>query len=58
MKQPMANNLMQQLLEHVTATLDMKLEMRDIEHSLCEFDKMMRVINQQGRPKQLYDGRG
>lgn len=58
MKQPMANNLMQQLLEHVTAILDMKLEMRDIEHSLCEFDKMMRVINQQGRPKQLYDGRG
>lgn len=32
-----------------------KLEMRDIEHSLCEFDKYSRVANDEGRsPKQKY----
>lgn len=32
------------------------LEMRDIEHSLCEFDKYMRVSNGEGRPRSRYDG--
>lgn len=31
-----------------------KWEMRDVEHTLCEFDKYERVRNGQGRPKQLY----
>jgi len=31
-----------------------KLEMRDIEHSLCEFDKYMRVKNGEGRPRSIY----
>ena len=31
------------------------LEMRDIEHSLCEFDKYMRVKNKEGRPRSKYD---
>lgn len=30
------------------------LEMRDIEHSLCEFDKYMRVLQDQGRPRSKY----
>lgn len=30
------------------------LEMREIEHSLCEFDKYMRVLNKEGRPRSLY----
>lgn len=30
------------------------LEMRDIEHSLCEFDKYMRVKNGEGRPRSKY----
>lgn len=30
------------------------LEMRDIEHSLCEFDKYMRVRNGEGRPRSIY----
>lgn len=35
------------------------LEMRDIEHSLCEFDKYMRVKNGEGTPRALYvPGRG
>lgn len=30
------------------------LEMRDIEHSLCEFDKYQRVLNGEGRPRSQY----
>ena len=30
------------------------LEMRDIEHSLCEFDKYERVRLGQGKPRSLY----
>ncbi len=30
------------------------MEMRDIEHSLCEFDKYMRVFQGEGRPRQRY----
>jgi hypothetical protein len=32
------------------------LEMRDIEHSLCEYDKYMRVLTGEGRPKGLFHG--
>lgn len=31
-----------------------KVEMRDIEHSLCEFDKYMRVKKGEGRPRGKY----
>ena len=31
-----------------------KLEMRDIEHSLCEFDKYERVRNGEGKPRGRY----
>ncbi len=31
-------------------------ELREIEHSLCEFDKYMRVKTGAGRPRQKYDG--
>jgi hypothetical protein len=31
-----------------------RLEMRDIEHSLCEYDKYMRVFNGEGRPRSKY----
>lgn len=30
------------------------MEMRDIEHSLCEYDKYMRVKRGEGRPRQRY----
>lgn len=30
------------------------LEMRDIEHTLCEFDKYQRVLNDEGRPRSRY----
>lgn len=30
------------------------LEMRDVEHSLCEFDKYLRVKNREGRPRSTY----
>jgi len=32
-------------------------ELREIEHSLCEFDKYERVRTGQGRPRQKYNGR-
>jgi hypothetical protein len=31
-------------------------EMRDVEHTLCEFDKYKRAESGEGRPKQLYKG--
>ena len=34
------------------------LEMREVEHSLCEFDKYMRVKLGQGRPRAKYPGTG
>ena len=33
------------------------LEMRDIEHSLCEFDKYERIRRGEGRPRARYQGR-
>lgn len=33
------------------------LEMRDIEHCLCEFDKYCRVYRGEGRPRSKYNGR-
>jgi hypothetical protein len=30
------------------------MEMREIEHSLCEFDKWLRVHNNEGRPRAIY----
>lgn len=32
------------------------LEMRDIEHSLCEVDKYLRVFHNEGKPRARYDG--
>lgn len=32
------------------------LEMRDIEHSLCEMDKYLRVYHKEGKPRSSYDG--
>lgn len=31
-----------------------ELEMRDVEHSLCEYDKYMRVYNEEGQPRSKY----
>lgn len=52
---------MRALLKHVTPQWHKKhpgvaLEMRDIEHSLCEFDKYERVRLGEGRPKSKYSG--
>lgn len=45
---------MMELLEIVRNSLpDMKFEMREIEHSLCEYDKYMRV-KEGGKPKRWY----
>lgn len=34
-----------------------EFEMRDIEHSLCEFDKYMRVRSEEGEPRSKFNGR-
>lgn len=50
---------MQELLELSKAWLPKwfpQVEMRDIEHSLCEFDKYERVRLGQGAPRQRYSG--
>jgi hypothetical protein len=35
-----------------------QMELRDIEHSLCEFDKYCRVKFGEGRPRSTFDGEG
>lgn len=35
-----------------------KWEMREVEHTLCEFDKYERALFGQGTPKQKYNGKG
>jgi len=35
-----------------------QLEMREVEHSLCEFDKYMRAYLGEGTPKRRYKGKG
>ncbi len=51
---------MQQLLEDskhfLGSHISQPLEMRDIEHSLCEFDKYERVRLGEGKPRNLYRG--
>jgi len=37
---------------------ELPFEMREIEHSLCEFDKYMRVKNGEGRPRSLFTPTG
>lgn len=44
----------EKLGEHVLKQKDCPFEMREIEHSLCEFDKYMRVKNGEGRPRGLF----
>ena len=52
--------LAEEMLEpHVMSHVDDEVtpfELREIEHSLCEFDKYMRVKHGTGRPRQGYDG--
>lgn len=43
-----------QLMPEITKT---PLEMRDIEHSLCEFDKYCRVKFREGEPRAKFNGR-
>ena len=48
---------MQQILESAPYFLDGQvpdLEMREIEHTLCEFDKYERVRLNQGKPRSIY----
>jgi hypothetical protein len=65
MTQQDANDIMYNLLvqchkhEELCFMLDEIPEMRDIEHSLCETDKYLRVKNGEGRPRAKYvRGRG
>lgn len=65
MSQQEANERMHDLLvechkhEELCFILDEIPEMRDIEHSLCETDKYLRVKNGEGRPRAKYvRGRG
>jgi hypothetical protein len=50
--------LMQQLLKSIQPDWPYKpeLELREIEHSLCELDKYQRVKLGEGRPRSLYPG--
>jgi len=45
---------MQDLMYLAQTKLGKEVEMRDIEHSLCEFDKYMRVKNNEGTPRSKY----
>ncbi|MCA8975625.1 MAG: hypothetical protein KDC98_12965 [Planctomycetes bacterium] len=50
---------MRALLEQAASNLPPDfpaLEMRDIEHSLCEVDKYLRVLNGEGKPRSSFSG--
>ena len=47
-------NIAQKRLGRLKIFQDTRFEMRDIEHSLCEFDKYMRVYNGEGKPRSKY----
>lgn len=49
-----AQRLMQHLMERAPERFPLRLEMREIEHSLCEFDKYCRVKYGEGKPRSLY----
>jgi hypothetical protein len=55
-----ANEEMQELLAWMQPRWEHspKLEMREIEHQLCEFDKYQRVLLGEGRPRSKYPGGG
>jgi len=59
---PYAIDCMRAILQQATAIEfspgGRKLVLRDIEHSLCEFDKYERVRLGQGTPRSKYNGRG
>ena len=68
MSQPIANKLMQMLLAEIKqlneespptfAKVDPDaLDMRTVEHSLCEFDKYMRVKKGEGTPRSKFSGK-
>lgn len=52
------NELMRQILSHVPKfwNYGSKWEMRDVEHTLCEFDKYERVRTGEGKPRSKYNG--
>jgi hypothetical protein len=45
-----------ELLKAAEARTGLRLEMREIEHSLCEWDKYERVLWNDGRSKRTYNG--
>lgn len=59
LSQERANTLMEELLVSLSERMPEgfpELEMRDIEHSLCETDKYLRVLYGEGRPRAKYNG--
>ncbi len=57
--QPLWEDQTQELLKIVNKRLPKNMprfEMREIEHSLCEFDKYLRARTKSGRMKRKYDG--
>lgn len=42
--------------KEICPVLNSRMEMMDWQNTLCEFDKYVRVMNGEGRPKQLYPG--
>jgi hypothetical protein len=62
LSQDKANSEMQWLLKESAKHLHPQLhdldniEMRDIEHSLCEVDKYLRVKHGEGKPRSIYHG--
>lgn len=55
-----SNVVMQEILSYAGHYLEehvpfQHVDMRCIEHSLCEWDKYQRIINKQGKPRSAYD---
>lgn len=52
-----SENVGDHLLNHVRHKGWPYFELREIEHSLCEFDKHQRLVNKTGKPREKYNGR-
>jgi hypothetical protein len=48
--------LLQRAPKFLPTNMSRALEMRDVEHSLCEMDKYLRVYHGEGEPRAKYRG--
>lgn len=54
--EPLYHRYIAELRENIRTVLGMELHAQDVQNVLCEFDKYMRTLKGEGRPRSKYDG--